>query len=143
MEENEFLRITEDDISKANQLSLACPICAGPVESGTSQRELAPVVCTDCNTLYHHHCWGNNGGKCAILGCNCTQCQPYGVQEDVLTIDLNDVPSTGQISKRNKRLKRIEKTREQAPTVQEPRSFWGRVISFLFGNSSSATRSNR
>ncbi|MGB1251953.1 MAG: hypothetical protein ACPG8W_15145 [Candidatus Promineifilaceae bacterium] len=141
MEENEFLRITDEDIAEANQLSLACPICAGPVENGTTVRELSPVTCVECNTLYHQHCWGNNGGKCAILGCNCTTCQPYGVRESVLTIDLNEVPTDAQISKRNKRLKRIERernVRQPAGQADPPRSLIGRFFAFLFGSSNSA-----
>ena len=148
-QENELLRITDHDIIEANQLSLACPICAGPVENGASVRELSPVVCVECNTLYHQHCWGNNGGKCAILGCNSVKCQPYGVQESMLTISLNEVPTDAQVSKRNKRLKRIERERNaqrgpsQTQTPERPRGFWGRVFAFLFGAGNSAQQTNR
>ena len=145
-DETELLRITEDDVVEANQLSLACPICAGPVENGATERELAPVVCVECNTLYHHVCWGNNGGKCAILGCNSVQCQPYGVQEPMLTINLDEVPSTVEVSKRNQRLKRIEQGRRRTQPQSQPTpqpGFWRRVLNFFFGSDNSAQRSNR
>lgn len=143
-EESELLRITEEDVVEANQLSLACPICASPVENGVTVRELAPVVCVDCNTLYHHTCWGNNGGKCAILGCNCVQYQPYGVQETMLTINLDEVPSEAEVSKRNKRLKRIEKNRQRAEPQPPPQpSFWRRILNILFGSDTATQRSNR
>ena len=61
--ENPPIAITLDDIAAANQLSLACPICAGPVEAYANQRALAPIVCNACGTLYHLACWEQNGAN--------------------------------------------------------------------------------
>ena len=128
--EDNVLRITEQDIVDANQLSLACPICAGPVENSPAERQLAPVVCDDCGTLYHHACWHQNGGKCAILGCTSTESHPFGVVTDVLRITMRDVPSDAQVSRENKRLKRVERERLQgaAPQASDTPGFWGQLF---------------
>ena len=49
--ENPFLRITEHDISEANQLSLSCPICGNAVENHTDGAALVPVVCDKCGKM--------------------------------------------------------------------------------------------
>ncbi|MEM7334856.1 MAG: RING finger protein [Chloroflexota bacterium] len=94
MEEQELpgFSITEEDIKQANQLSLHCPICAGPVEKFTNEAELTPVICIDCGTLYHKVCWEQNGNKCAIIGCSSTKYRVYGQQiKPELTIGMDDV----------------------------------------------------
>lgn len=94
MEEQELppIQITFDDIQKANQLSLHCPICAGPVERNVNEVELTPVICTKCGTLYHKACWQQNGNKCAILGCGSTEFRVHGQQvKPELKIGYDDV----------------------------------------------------
>ena len=120
--EGEFIRITFDDVEEANQLSLSCPICVGPVENHASQRGEQPVVCADCGTLYHRACWQQAGGKCGILGCSSTKIRPYGAQEEVMTISISDVPSDAQVQARNKRLKRIEQARRDSQPQSAPSS---------------------
>ncbi|MCZ7671029.1 MAG: hypothetical protein M5U34_29720 [Chloroflexi bacterium] len=96
MEEKELppIQITDDDISKANRLSLHCPICASAVENNVTDRSVRPVVCVKCGTLYHQTCWEQSGGKCAILGCECTENYLYGRNRDpALTITYSDLPS--------------------------------------------------
>ena len=131
MDEDDVLRITEDDIDRANQLSLACPICAGPVENSPEHRELRPVRCTDCDTLYHSTCWEQNGGKCAILGCTSTEVVPYGAMAETLKISISDVPSEAQVNRQNKRLKNLERERMRREGRQpQPvnRGFWAELF---------------
>lgn len=127
-EDEDVLRITETDIDEANRLSFACPICAGPVENSPEVVELSPVVCVDCDTLYHRTCWTQNGGKCAILGCASTEVRPYGVAAGMITISAEDVPSELEVNRRNKRLKTVERERMrrqgQQPQPTETRGFW-------------------
>lgn len=73
-----FIRITDNDIAEANQLSLHCPICASAVERNLDGDALRPVVCAACGTLYHKACWEQSGGKCAILGCGHDKYRLYG-----------------------------------------------------------------
>lgn len=88
-----LLRITFDDIADANQLSLGCPICAGAVEDNVTSQTMVPVKCTTCSTFYHHACWQNNGGKCAILGCESKAFSQHGAQDlgPSLVISSSDV----------------------------------------------------
>ncbi len=138
-EEDDVLRITEDDITQANQLSLACPICAGPVENMPLESELQPVRCVDCDTLYHHACWEQNGGKCAILGCTSTQVLAHGALAETLTITLNEVPTDAQVGRQQQRLKNIERERmRRAGKQPQPvnSGFWAglfRNIAKAFG----------
>lgn len=125
--EAEPIRITLDDVTQANQLSLNCPICASPVERNVPNTSAAPVVCTECGTLYHRACWESNGGKCAMIGCDSTGMRLYGeAMGPVLTIrrsDLDRVPP----GYRNKRLKAHEVRRSQGQP-EKPRSFWNRLF---------------
>src|SRR5687767_12103608 len=93
-EELPLIHITADDIAEANRLSLNCPICAGAVENNiTNNDALTPVVCGRCQTLYHRACWGQNGSKCAILGCGHTQSYVYGSNSTrPLQIKYTDLP---------------------------------------------------
>ena len=93
-QEEPLIQITPDDISQANQLSLNCPICAGPVENHVESAPLTPIVCAHCGTLYHQACWEQNGGRCAILGCNSVAYKRYGVLDlgPVLTVHSSDIP---------------------------------------------------
>ena len=123
-QENPLIRITVDDISEANRLSLHCPICAGPVESYTDNPALQPVVCGGCKTLYHKACWEQSGGKCAILGCNHTKYLVYGrPDKPALVIKPGDIPAapspngrSDRVSQRTKELKQ-----EQQRQVEELR----------------------
>jgi hypothetical protein len=93
MDEQPPIRITADDIAEANQLSLHCPICASGVENNPTDGALAPVVCAKCQTLYHAACWGQNGSKCAILGCGHDRSYPYGNDvKPLLKIEHRDLP---------------------------------------------------
>jgi hypothetical protein len=136
MEEKELppIHITADDVSEANRLSLHCPICAGAVENNVREGALLPVVCTKCGTLYHRACWEQSGGKCAILGCDCTEYYVYGRNRDpALVITYADLPKASPngaspISQQTKRLKA-----EQAREVERMRQpgFWQRFWQWL------------
>ena len=92
-QEGEFLRITADDINEANKLSLHCPICASPVYRDESNAEMAPVECVDCEAIYHKACWEMAGGTCAIIGCDCKKCRPFGTGvSQPVALNMNDVP---------------------------------------------------
>lgn len=136
-DENGVLKITEHDVTEANQLSLHCPICAGPVERNVEQAELMPVVCAACGTLYHRACWAQNGGKCAILGCSHTESRTFGSEVSTLRIDMSDIPSEAQVKRRNERLKRAERAKQRKQDNREPADpqssgFWnslfGRIL---------------
>jgi hypothetical protein len=130
-QENAPIRITDQDIAEANQLSLHCPICAGPVEAHAEEPALEPVVCTKCGTLYHRACWEQNGGKCAVLGCDHTEARRHGVNlGPVLKIQASDVPSDAQVDRmQRQRLKSAEKSgqRQVASKPAPPPSFWARL----------------
>lgn len=129
-QENAFIRITADDIKEANQLSLHCPICAGPVENNVDEPELQPVLCTKCGTLYHRACWEGNGGKCAVLGCDHTEARRYGINlGPVMTIKANEVPTDAQVDRmQRQRLKSAEKVPGRVSPKQEPTpGFWARL----------------
>ena len=129
MEENEeVLRITARDIEEANRLSLNCPICAGPVEKHADRPEMAAVYCTSCQTLYHHVCWEQNGGSCAVLGCQGDSYKRYGVFDlgPALTIDRKDIsraapPRPGFSNGQTRRLTRQERRLQREG---DGRSFW-------------------
>ena len=132
-DEENVLRITFDDIQAANQLSLACPMCASPVEDNVLDSSLRPVSCAQCGTHYHSVCWQHNGGSCAVLGCNCTEHRVYGVEEDSLRISIKDLPSEADVKRRNQQLKRREKQQRTSsttppPTDQQRRGFWGSLF---------------
>lgn len=137
MEEQELpaIQITDDDISKANRLSLHCPICAGAVENNLTDPSVRPVVCAKCGTLYHKTCWEQSGGKCAILGCECTESYLYGRNRDpALKITYSDLPTPAAngrgpaASAQTKRLKA-----QQAREVERLRQpgFWRRLWQWL------------
>lgn len=128
MDENEVLRITTEDVEEANRLSLNCPICAGPVEKHAARPEMAAVYCTACQTLYHHACWEQNGGTCAVLGCECQSYKRHGVYDlgPALTIDRKDISReaasrSGFPNGRTRRLKQQERRRQREGAG---RSFW-------------------
>jgi len=115
------LTITNNDIQEANQLSLHCPICANPVEKFAEDRELQPVVCAKCGTLYHKVCWEQGGGKCAVLGCAHEKYKIYGTPvSPVLSIKYTDLPrpSANGRSAQTKRLK--EEQRRQVEQLRRP-----------------------
>jgi hypothetical protein len=135
MEEQELppIQITDDDINEANRLSLHCPICASAVENNIGDLSVRPVVCTKCGTLYHQVCWEQSGGKCAILGCECTEYYVYGRNRDpALTITYSDLPAPSANgrgpSTQTKRLKA-----QQAREVERLRrpGFWQRLWQWL------------
>ena len=127
MDENQaIIRITAEDIEEANRLSLNCPICAGPVEKQTERPQMAAVYCTSCQTLYHHHCWEQNGGSCAVLGCEGDSYKRYGVFDlgPALTVDRKDIARaaaspSGFPNGQTRRLKRRERRLRR-----EDGSFW-------------------
>lgn len=124
MDEKEMppLTITNSDIQAANQLSLHCPICANPVEKFVEERELLPVVCAKCGTLYHKVCWEQGGGKCAVLGCGHDKFKVYGTPASpVLSIKYTDLPRpsvNGRSSQQTKRLK--EEQRREIEELRRP-----------------------
>lgn len=127
------IRITNDDIREANQLSMHCPMCANPVENYVTDRDLTPVVCTQCGTLYHKVCWEQNGRKCAVLGCGNEKYRTYG--QDVnptLKINYTDLarPSANGRSpgRRTKQLKHEQ--RRQVEQLRRP-SLLRRLLQWL------------
>lgn len=115
------LTITNNDIQAANQLSLHCPICANPVEKFVDDRDLQPVSCVKCGTLYHKICWEQGGGKCAVLGCGHEKFKIYGTPvSPVLSIKYTDLPrpSANGRSSRTKRLK--DEQRRQVEQLRRP-----------------------
>ena len=126
--ENPFLRISEHDISEANQLSLSCPICGNAVENHTDGAALVPVVCDKCGTLYHRACWEQSGGKCAVLGCGSDKFHIYGLDtRPVLKVKYTDLPAppvngrTGP-SAQTRRLKEEQRRQVQRMTLFQ--RFW-------------------
>lgn len=114
----ETIHITDEDIAEANRLSLHCPICAGTVEQNTAEAGTVPIYCTSCETLYHVACWEQNGGKCAVLGCEGTSFKRYGVVDlgPTLTIERREIPRDVVVPSysdngRAKRLKAAERKR--------------------------------
>jgi len=109
-----ILKITEKDITEANRLSHSCPICASAVEKSSTDTALAPVICSQCHTLYHKNCWEQNEGKCATLGCEHTACHPYGTELGPrLKIKYSDIPKHAPKplyqNGREKRLKALQR----------------------------------
>lgn len=134
-ENEEFIRITPEDIAEANQLSLNCPICAGAVEKHTGRAEAAPVFCVECETLYHYACWEQNGGVCAVLGCEGAAYKRYGVidLEPALRIEPQDIPR--QVPEpvfspngRTKRLKEDERLKGQIRVGSFWRNLWHNLL---------------
>lgn len=128
MNDNEVIRISAEDIAEANRLSLSCPICAGAVEDNVDNHALKPVVCANCQTLYHRTCWEQNGGKCAVLGCEHKESYTYGTELGPrITITYADLPKHVPQrpiypNGRNKALKDQEKRRQRE---LKRREFWG------------------
>lgn len=131
------ISITDDDIREANQLSMHCPMCANPVENYVTDRELTPVVCTQCGTLYHKVCWEQNGGKCAVLGCGNEKFRIYGQDTSpTLKISYTDLPrpsangkAPGRPSQRTKQLKNEQ--RRQVEEMRRPGSWLRRLLQWL------------
>lgn len=132
MEEQEFplIRITSNDISEANRLSLSCPICGSAVEDHVDSEALIPVVCDQCGTLYHRACWEQSGGRCAVLGCGSTKFHVHGPDlGPVLKVKYTDLPAPSangrrqpSVSARNKRLKHEQ--RRQVERMGLFQRFW-------------------
>ncbi len=130
MDEQEYplIRITDNDITAANQLSLSCPICGSAVENHTDGPALVPVVCDNCGTLYHRACWEQSGGKCAVLGCGSVKFHVHGQDNGpVLKVKYTDLPAhsaNGRASAtaQNRRLKEEQRRQVQRMTLFE--RFW-------------------
>ena len=124
MDEQElpFIQITSDDIQEANRLSLHCPICANPVENNVADRDLIPVECAACGTLYHKTCWIQSGGKCAVLGCNHDKFGVYGENlTPVLKIKYTDLQPSLNGRYPNRRTKQLkEEQRRQVEQLRRP-----------------------
>ena len=127
------IEITSKDIQEANQLSLHCPICAGPVENYVTDVDLTPVVCSSCGTLYHKACWEQNGRKCAVLGCGSEKYRLYGQDTSpVLKINHTDIsrsnPNGSGPSRRTKQLK--DQQRREVEQLRRP-SLLRRIFQWL------------
>ncbi|MFW6042652.1 MAG: RING finger protein [Chloroflexota bacterium] len=127
-ENEEVIRITAEDIDEANRLSLHCPICASAVERHTRNAEMAPVYCSECETLYHLACWEQNGTRCAVLGCHS---ETYRRVEDVdlgpvLTIERSEIPREAPrtVVSANGRNKRLKKNEQRMQREMKRRHFW-------------------
>jgi hypothetical protein len=136
-EDGRPITITQDDISEANRLSLHCPICAGAVEQHVDGAAVRPVVCTSCGTLYHRACWDQNGGKCAILGCESQSYRIYGMLDlgPTLKISQRDIlaapPPPAQprpVAPPNNGQTKTLKRKEQQLHQEVQRRFWLRDL---------------
>jgi hypothetical protein len=131
MPANKAIKITIEDIADANRLSLSCPICASAVEDNPETAALSPVVCANCQTLYHETCWERNGNKCATLGCGHTKSYAYGSNVGPrLKIEYADLPKhvpkpAFSPNGRSKELKEQERRKQQTETQRE---FWGSLF---------------
>ena len=136
-QEGQPITITLDDISEANRLSLHCPICAGPVEQHSDGRSFRPVICTDCGTLYHEVCWQQNGGSCAILGCESKTYRVYGVLDlgPPLIIDKNDIttapPPRTVPRATNGQTEKLKRNEKRMQREVGRRLFWRRLFDSL------------
>ena len=133
-QENPPIQITEHDIQVANKLSEHCPICASAVEANVTHDSLIPVVCEACGTLYHKSCWGQGGGKCAVLGCDHTKYRVHGTKRTpTLKLSHNEIPQpvfNGRSAQRQtQRLKNEQ--RQQVEELRRPNSFWRRLWQWL------------
>lgn len=128
VQENPLIRITDNDISEANRLSLSCPICGNAVENHTDGEALVPVVCDKCGTLYHRACWEQSGGKCAVLGCGSVKFHIHGMDMGpVLKVKYTDLPAHSangrpSTSAQTRRLK--EEQRRQVQNMTLFQRFW-------------------
>ena len=130
MEEQELplIRITTNDISEANQLSLSCPFCGSAVEDHVDGAALVPIICDQCGTLYHRACWEQSGGKCAVLGCGSTKFHVHGLDtRPVLKVKYTDLPAhsangRSSVNEKNRRLK--EEQRRQVRNMTLFERFW-------------------
>jgi hypothetical protein len=130
MEEQELplIRITVNDISEANQLSLSCPICGSAVEDHVDGAALVPIICDQCGTLYHRACWEQSGAKCAVLGCGSTKFHVHGLDtRPVIKVKYTDLPAHSangrpSTNARNRRLK--EEQRRQVRNMTLFERFW-------------------
>ncbi len=132
-QEAPFIRITDDDVNQANQLSLQCPICGNAVENHVDGQSLVPIVCDNCGTLYHKACWEQSGGKCAVLGCGHDKFHLYGQDnKPVLKVKYTDLPAptaNGQgPSQQTRKIK--EEQRRQVEQMSRP-GFWQRIWQWL------------
>ena len=127
-EEGTPIKITMADVTEANQLSLHCPICAGAVEDNVTDAAVAPVICAECKTLYHRACWEQNGGSCAVLGCDSKSFHPYGDNlGPALTITHSDLPRDTPALRARSRQQEL-KAREQRRRQPQTSGFWRRLF---------------
>ena len=127
MSENELITITDEDITKANQLSHSCPICASAVENNVENEALMPVICANCQTLYHRTCWEQNGNKCATLGCEHNECYPFGAELGPrLTISYADLPKHApkRVQSPNGRSEKLKAQERRKQRERESQDFW-------------------
>jgi hypothetical protein len=126
MKQGEPIKITPEDIEEANRLSLGCPICASAVEDNIGLEALRPVVCSNCQTLYHSTCWEQNGSKCATLGCGSTESYPYGTElRPRLKIHYSDLPKhVPQAPSPNGRHKELKEEQRRLQEQARGRQFW-------------------
>ena len=133
--ENDMITTSLDDIEDANQLSLACPICAGSVNKYVSEPEMQPVICIDCGTLYHKLCWRQNGGKCAVLGCNSVRARAYSdevAQAPIMTLSPAEIRNAPRQASNPLKQGRRRTQIQPASDFDEQRSVFGRFVnSFL------------
>lgn len=135
--EEQPITITQSDIAEANRLSLHCPICAGPVEQNTDGLAYRPVICTDCGTLYHEACWSQNGGSCAILGCESKTFRVYGALDlgPTLVINRTDIATTPPVRtvprEANNRTEQLKHNEKRMQREVGRRLFWRGLLESL------------
>ena len=124
------ITITLEDVSEANRLSLHCPICAGPVEQFSDGVAFRPVICIECDTLYHEACWQQNGGKCAILGCESRTYRIHGALDlgPTLVINKTDIaiapPPRAVPRTANNREEQLKRNEKRMQREVRRRFFW-------------------
>lgn len=127
----ELIKITPEDVSQANQLSLHCPICAGAVEQNSPRQETVAVYCDTCETLYHQACWEQNGAKCAVLGCAGTTYRRHGAVDlgPVLTVTRSDIPREAPMPRAstNGRTRRLKEDERRLQRELKRRSLFGNL----------------
>lgn len=71
-----------------------CPYCRFPLKPGA-----AVLECSECHSLHHSECWGDNGG-CAVLGCAAAPARGAGKPDEMpptaaVTQRLHRTPEPG------------------------------------------------
>jgi len=128
--EGEPIKITLEDIEEASQLSLACPMCAGPVYREFNDPAMAPVECAQCETIYHRACWDQVGGKCAMVGCDCTRVKAYDNVQTAATVSVQ--PTDIRVGRGPEITEELKRQQQRMRREFESGSLLGRFMRWLW-----------